>query len=44
MSDQQKQDNQYILTEQGDLGLGAQQLSDEEQKKVNEQQQAQQRK
>lgn len=43
MSDQQKQDNQYILTEQGDLGLGAQQLSDEEQKKVNEQQ-AQQRK
>jgi hypothetical protein len=43
MPDQQKQDNQYILTEQGDLGLGAQQLSDEEQKKVNEQQ-AQQRK
>jgi len=43
MSDQQKQDNQYIITEQGDLGLGTQQLSDEEQKKVNEQQ-AQQRK
>jgi hypothetical protein len=42
MSDQ-KQDNQYIITEQGDLGLGTQQLSDEEQKKVNEQQ-AQQRK
>lgn len=44
MSDQkQESQNQYIITEQGDLGLGTQQLSDEEQKKVNEQQ-AQQRK
>lgn len=44
MSEQkQESQNQYIITEQGDLGLGTQQLSDEEQKKVNEQQ-AQQRK
>lgn len=45
MSEQkQESQNQYIITEQGDLGLGTQQLSDEEQKKVNEQQQAQKRK
>lgn len=31
-----KKENQYVLTEQGDLGLGSKQLSDEEQKKVDE--------
>ena len=34
-------ENQYILTEQGDLGLGARQLTNEEQQHVNEQQKAQ---
>lgn len=42
MVDQQQQqqnpDNQYIITEQGDLGLGTTQLTNEEQQKVNEQQ------
>lgn len=33
MSDKE---NQYVLTEQGDLGLGSRQLNDEEQKKVDE--------
>ena len=41
MADQQntqENQNQYIITEQGDLGLGTRQLNEEEQKKVNEQQ------
>lgn len=41
MADQQntqENQNQYIITEQGDLGLGTKQLTEEEQKKVNEQQ------
>lgn len=28
--------NMSVITEQGDLGLGTRQLTDEEQKKVNE--------
>ena len=36
------QENQYIITEQGDLGLGARQLTNEEQKHVDEQRKAQQ--
>ena len=36
--DENKQENQYVITEQGDLGLGTRQLTDEEQQMVNEQQ------
>lgn len=32
----ENKENQYVLTEQGDLGLGSRQLNDEEQKKVDE--------
>lgn len=35
-------ENQYIITEQGDLGLGAHQLNNDEQKKVDEQKAQQQ--
>lgn len=34
---QENQNNMYIISEQGDLGLGTRQLNEEEQKKVNEQ-------
>ena len=34
-------DNQYMITEQGDLGLGAQQLTNEEQAHLNAQKAAQ---
>ena len=30
-------DNMYVISEQGDLGLGTRQLTDEEQKLMNEQ-------
>lgn len=33
--------NMSVITEQGDLGLGTRQLTDEEQKLVNEQQEQQ---
>lgn len=33
----QNTENMYIISEQGDLGLGTRQLNEEEQKKVNEQ-------
>lgn len=37
MEDQSKKnENQYVITEQGDLGLGTRQLTDEEQKHVDE--------
>lgn len=36
MEDTQKKENQYVITEQGDLGLGTRQLTDEEQKHVDE--------
>ena len=37
MEDQNKKnENQYVITEQGDLGLGTRQLTDEEQKHVDE--------
>ena len=35
-------ENQYIITEQGDLGLGTRQLTNDEQKHVDEQRKAQQ--
>lgn len=35
-------ENQYIITEQGDLGLGTRQLNNDEQKHVDEQRKAQQ--
>ena len=31
-------ENQYLITEQGDLGLGTRQLTDKEQELVNQQQ------
>ena len=36
MEDTQKKENQYLITEQGDLGLGTRQLTNEEQKLVDE--------
>jgi hypothetical protein len=41
MEDQQKKENQYVITEQGDLGLGTRQLTDEEQQHVDERDRAQ---
>lgn len=45
MEDQNKKnENQYVITEQGDLGLGTRQLTDEEQKYVDDRNKSQQSK
>ena len=39
--EEEKQPNLSVITEQGDLGLGTRQLTDEEQKQIEETQQKQ---